>query len=165
LYEGSEARLYVAGNVMEGDAEGTADNWRLVDERRCKAVRLSSPLPVAAVKTDDAKAAYERVIANVGPTLPMRDAVDSRIVADAKNGTGKTVLSLKDLGGWPAEYRKAEAPADSDADGMPDEWEKKCGLNSNDPSDANKDADGDGYTNVEEYINGTDPRAPEKTQN
>jgi pectate lyase len=51
----------------------------------------------------------------------------------------------------------APAPVDSDHDGMPDEWEKKYGLDPNDPSDAAKDLDGDGYTNLEEYLNGTDP--------
>ena len=35
---------------------------------------------------------------------------------------------------------------------MPDDWEKRCGLNPNDPSDANADRDGDGYTNLEEYL-------------
>jgi hypothetical protein len=40
---------------------------------------------------------------------------------------------------------------------MPDEWEKKVGLNPNDASDAAKDLSGDGYTNIEKYINGIDP--------
>ncbi len=35
--------------------------------------------------------------------------------------------------------------------------EKKYGLNPNDPSDANGDINGDGYTNIEKYINGIDP--------
>lgn len=34
------------------------------------------------------------------------------------------------------------------------EWEIANGLNPNDPSDANKDCTGDGYTNIEKYING-----------
>ena len=38
---------------------------------------------------------------------------------------------------------------DTDKDGMPDEWEIANGLNPNDPSDANKDCTGDGYTNIE----------------
>ncbi len=38
---------------------------------------------------------------------------------------------------------------------MPDEWEKGYGF---DPSDASNAAmDNDGYTNIEEYLNGTDP--------
>jgi hypothetical protein len=46
---------------------------------------------------------------------------------------------------------------DSDHDGMPDAWEQKYGFNPNDPSDASKDANGNGYTNIEEFLNGTDP--------
>jgi hypothetical protein len=37
---------------------------------------------------------------------------------------------------------------------MPDAWEKARKLNPRDPSDAAKDRDGDGYTNIEEYVNG-----------
>ena len=40
---------------------------------------------------------------------------------------------------------------------MPDEWEQRRGLDANDPADGPQDKDGDGYTNVEEYLNETDP--------
>jgi hypothetical protein len=46
---------------------------------------------------------------------------------------------------------------DADADGLPDEWEKKYGLNTADAADANADTDGDGFTNAEEYAANTDP--------
>lgn len=61
-------------------------------------------------------------------------------------------------GGYP-EY-KGEAYIDTDKDGMPDSWEKKyahLGLNPNNPKDASFDCNGDGYTNIEKYINGIDP--------
>ena len=38
-------------------------------------------------------------------------------------------------------------------DGMPDEWETANGLNPKDATDAVKDCNGDGYTNIEKYIN------------
>ncbi len=56
------------------------------------------------------------------------------------------------MGGYP-EY-KGEPYVDTDKDGMPDDWEHKNGLNPNDASDANGDLTGDGYTNIEKYING-----------
>jgi hypothetical protein len=49
---------------------------------------------------------------------------------------------------------------DSDNDGIPDKIENKWGLNPNDPSDAAGDLDGDGFTNLEEYLAGTDLRDP-----
>ena len=45
-------------------------------------------------------------------------------------------------------------PVDSDGDGMPDSWERRHGLNPHDPADGSSDKNGDGYTNIEEYLNG-----------
>ncbi len=50
---------------------------------------------------------------------------------------------------------------DWDKDGMNDEWERKHGLDPNDPSDAMADTDEDGYRNLEEFRAGTDPNDPE----
>ena len=62
------------------------------------------------------------------------------------------ITDIRQMGGYP-EY-KGTPYVDTDGDGMPDEWEIANGLNPNDPSDANKDCTGDGYTNIEKYING-----------
>ncbi len=79
-------------------------------------------------------------------------------VAAVRDDTGELPGTTDD---WPSAGYPVQRPAtprpDSDRDGMPDEWEARYGLNLHDASDANQDRDSDGYTDIEEYINGTDP--------
>lgn len=49
---------------------------------------------------------------------------------------------------------------DTDGDGLPDEWERRYGLNPDDAGDAILDKDNDGFTNLEEFQAGTDPTDP-----
>ena len=65
------------------------------------------------------------------------------------------ITDPQQVGGLP-EY-EGKPYLDTDGDGMPDLWEKRYGLDPNDPSDAVQDMNGDGYTNIEKYINGIDP--------
>ena len=62
------------------------------------------------------------------------------------------ITDPRQMGGYPV-YRDWQPYKDADLDGMPDEWELANGLNPNDASDAVKDCNGDGYTNIEKYIN------------
>jgi len=75
-----------------------------------------------------------------------------------RNGTGtnRGVAHPSEVGGWPA-MASTVAPADADHDGMSDAWENLFGLKRADASDGRFDPDGDGYTNVEEFLNGTSP--------
>jgi hypothetical protein len=50
--------------------------------------------------------------------------------------------------------------ADTDGDGMPDEWEMTSGFDPSSSADAGTDADGDGMTNAQEYAAGTDAHDP-----
>ena len=56
-----------------------------------------------------------------------------------------------------AQKEEQKKVLDADGDGLPDEWEKKYGLNINDAADAELDLDGDEFTNLEEYQAKTDP--------
>jgi len=49
---------------------------------------------------------------------------------------------------------------DSDADQMPDGWERAMGLNPEDPADAAGDLDGDGLSNLQEFLTGTAANDP-----
>ncbi len=49
----------------------------------------------------------------------------------------------------------------SDNDGMPDVWEMDQGLDPASATDCWADPDNDGYGNLEEFLNGTDPQKPE----
>ncbi len=46
--------------------------------------------------------------------------------------------------------------ADSDSDGLPDAYETANGLNPQDATDANGDLDGDGRSNIDEFLSGSD---------
>lgn len=147
--EKAKPKFYVQGNVVEGMPDLTADARRLF----ARAVELlSSPAPAPAVETQTAQQAYELVLARVGATLPKRDAVDTRVLADVRNGGGSIIDSQWEVGGWPV-YEQARPPRDSDRDGIPDDWEVAHKLNPRNAADGSKDRDGDGYTNLEEYLN------------
>ena len=119
----------------------------------------AAAFPTPIVTTSSAAIAYDRVLQGAGATLPRRDAVDTRVVRDVRNGTGGDIIDPLQVGGWPP-IAAATPPMDSDHDGMPDSWEFQHQLNPSDPSDGARDPDSDRYTNVEEFLNGTDPRAP-----
>ena len=170
-------KAYIVGNIMVGNEKVTADNWDggvqfdkppmwyvgLEDTTQpsLDQIRVDKPFLMAPVTIDSAGKAYERVLAHAGATRPKRDPVDIRILQEVRTGTvtfeaGKGIIQqVSDVGGYP-QYQ-GQPVVDSDGDGMPDEWETKYGLNPHDASDAVKDCNGDGYTNIEKYLNGIDP--------
>lgn len=152
----SDMEFFLRGNVWDGHAAETADNAAWFDSTEGEGIRVrvvERPFDAPPVRTEGAAEALEAVLAGVGATAPVRDVVDRRLVEHVRSRGGKIIDSQNDVGGWPR-YRPAEPPADSDHDGMPDEWEKARGLDPRNGKDAAKDRDGDGYTNVEEYMNG-----------
>lgn len=149
---------YVGDNYVDGYPEVTADNWQGVDGNNY--IKLDAPWDALPINQQSPQDAYQAVLAKSGCSLPKRDSVDARIVEEVRNGTatyGDGIIdSPGDVGGWP-ELSAGTATADADQDGMPDKWEIRHGLDARDGSDNSLDKDGDGYTNVEEWLNGTDP--------
>jgi hypothetical protein len=153
-------------------------------------IRVNEPFQHAPLEISSAAAGYDYVLANAGATLPKRDAVDERIITSVRTGIVAKATIAKgsaekarfygyeqkwvdqlaefvplgfitdpsEVGGYP-EYQGTPY-LDTDGDGLPDGWEIAHGLNPKDPSDASGDLNGDGYTNIEKFIYGLDPRAP-----
>jgi hypothetical protein len=164
-------QYYIEGNVMPGHLDVTNQPaGRVATTERGGRLPtnyspwVNSPFFEPHVKTQTAEEAYSNVLANVGCNFPALDEHDKRVIAEVRTGTfkfkgSKTGLpglpdSQDDVGGW-EEYPEVHRPADwdTDHDGMPDDWEKRAGLNPNDPADGNDDLNGDGYTNLEKYLN------------
>ena len=171
---------YVSGNIMER-RDGTyslkpTDNAWDVGKAVAKApdsngrntaeMRSDYPFFENRIVLQTAEEAYHDVLSNVGANYPKSDYLDARYINETKTGTytykgSKQGLlgiidSQEDVGGYPNEtnFKGGEAPADSDHDGMPDEWEVKYGLDKNNPADGNEyTLSGEGYTNVEMYLN------------
>ena len=172
-------KYYVVGNKNSRHSNVTNDNWTYgmynqitngsgVDNTYTQAtkdtMRIDEPIRFMAVTTHTADKAYEQVLQYVGASLH-RDALDEIIVSDVDKGTATFTGSGNDQGFinsqedvkskiptlWP-ELKQETAKADTDGDGMPDEWETANGLNPNDATDGNL-TDDIGYTNLENYMN------------
>lgn len=142
--------IYYQGNIAPRRPSDTGPEYAISNQGSLYAVATRFAAP--AITTQTALDAYPLVLAKAGASFPVRDAVDARIVAEVQNGTGRIIDSPSQVGGYPV-YRNGTPPVDTDADGMPDAWESARGLNPASAADATGDRDGDGYTNVEEYVN------------
>jgi hypothetical protein len=170
-------KAYVAGNIVEGHDTITADNWsggvQLSDSGDpaiegapdyLAMIRAERPFSFAPLPVVTAKDAFDEVLAKSGATRPRRDAVDQRVTEMVRTGVvshpqGNGIITdVNQVGGYP-EY-KGTPRLDADTDGMPDEWETANGLNPADATDAVADPNADGYTNIEAFMYGLDPRGP-----
>jgi hypothetical protein len=187
-------RAHVAGNIVEGNEKVTKNNWdggiqiegkngKVFEESEAEkyfaAMRSDKPFPMAPITIMPTLKARDYVLANAGATLPLRDPVDTRVIAQVKTGkiTYKDgvklpetnfkhrrmpidsyklgiITDISQVGGYP-EY-KGTPYKDSDHDGMPDAYEIKNGLNPKNAADAALISKS-GYSNIEVYLNSVVP--------
>ena len=129
----------------------TALNTNLTNTSETTQLTVTGTLPDNSLKdltTQSSGTSYtssNSSIASVGS--------DGLVTAGAASGTA--IISARNEGVLASILITVALSADDDSDGLPNDFEIANGLNPNDPNDAEKDSDGDGLTNVQEFNNGT----------
>jgi hypothetical protein len=150
----SNYHMYFSDNRVDTNRNGVKDGVDLgiaMIDPAAMPVIMPTPYEFPPVATTSPEVAYTRVLANAGCSL-VRDSIDTRIIDDITNETGGIITNYTDRGGL-GTIAGGTAPLDTDQDGMPDAWEDAHGLSKTNAADGNLDANGDGYTNLEEYLN------------
>ena len=144
--------LYSTGNYTDDNRDGKLNGRLITDYNGATPMQQPNLKCQAPMNLEPAEDAFYAVMEHAGASR-VRDSHDMRIIEQlASLGTkGAFIANEQDVGGI-GTLAGADAPADSDGDGMPDEWEKANGTDP-DKADANGDADGNGYTNIEDYVN------------
>ena len=119
--------------------------------------RQAAPYEYPVLEKWAAKDLIEKLLPDVGASLPYRDLADCYMIDEVLSfgRKGNLITNENELPiGVPTSWSwfKGEKPADTDGDGMPDAWETSHGT---DPAkdDAMTIAEND-YANIENYING-----------
>jgi hypothetical protein len=160
-------KWYVDGNYVDEAMDVTKNNGLGIlignggTEDDKKNIVLDKPHEAETIPAQSATDAYEAVLKIAGASFK-RDTLDERIINDVKYRTGKFIDVQGDflhgteyeltINAWPA-LKSLPAPADTDKDGMPDDWEVKHGLNPADAADAVNYKLSKSYTNIEVYLN------------
>ncbi len=144
--------LYSTGNYTDDNRDGKLNGRLITDYNGATPMQQPNLKCQAPMNLEPAEDAFYAVMEHAGASR-VRDSHDLRIIEQlASLGTkGAFIANEQDVGGI-GTLAGADATADSDGDGMPDEWEKANGTDP-DKADANGDADGNGYTNIEDYVN------------
>jgi hypothetical protein len=160
-------KFYVNGNYVDGAPEVTSNNMLGVimndgTEYDKSQQSVKQPFPSVEISSQPAEESYDLVLKYAGASLPNRDTLDQRIVQDVKSRTGRhidvqggfahgTLYSISKIA-WPT-LKSVAAPADTDKDGMPDEWERNQKLDPSNQADASQFGLNKLYSNIEVYLN------------
>ncbi len=146
--------VYAEDNWVDSNTNGALDGSLLTDYKTATVVDTPFDYPAGVTGKLSAADALAHVADHAGASL-VRDAVDELLISELRsNGTEGQIITRESDNGIPNNVGTVEggtAPVDTDQDGMPDVWETTRGLDPNSPDDSSDD-DGDGYTNIEEYL-------------
>jgi hypothetical protein len=167
---------YVNGNIRQAVDNGDLTEDELGNTYQYEASNnqvvdwtplVSEPFFESLATIEDTKTAYKHVLSDVGCNMPVMDNHDKRMVEETLQGTTSTVGSrsgkaglidseedsgCEGFSGLDVYEASRESNWDSDSDGIPDWFEEAKGWDST-VANNNNDEDGDGYTDLEDYLN------------
>ncbi|EKD26366.1 MAG: Pectate lyase [uncultured bacterium] len=156
-YPDANNLIYVQGNIGARRSSQSDPEWCVGDEwhEYLVTTNYQKTTPYNIIGGEVVTQIMSWKVANdivnkVGSTVPKRDLIDERLMNEWKNGTGAIPLNVKYPDDFPT-FQNIAPPQDQDNDGMADSWEQKQGFNTA-IDDSALDADGNGYTNIEEYL-------------
>lgn len=146
--------IYARNNFHDPVKNGVLDGAVIPQSEYGVVTWVTTPFSYPAIRPMTPQQAYAHVVRKAGASL-RRDQVDRALIAELTSlGTQGAIISdeaaLPTNG--PGVVNGGPAPLDTDRDGMPDRWELRYGFDLHDAADRNYDEDGDGYTNLEEYL-------------
>jgi len=150
----SDFHFYGADNWQDANRDGVYNPTEFTGDGGGD--RQAQPYPYPELEKWAAKDLVEKLLPEVGASLPYRDIADCYMVDEVLSfgKKGKLITNENELPiGVPATWKMfaGSKRTDTDGDGMPDEWEVDNGTN---PSqDDAMTLDANGYTNIENYIN------------
>ncbi|MEX1268585.1 MAG: T9SS type A sorting domain-containing protein [Balneolaceae bacterium] len=153
IYNG---KIYAVGNLSDRNPRYNSNNWRMVINQQSRTPFPRNARSLKEFSTENTETLppenlFEVLDSNIGATLPARDQVDERIIHDVEHKTGEYAASPGQLFGWPVmakTYRKIDADSS---------WQRQHNINLFNPEEAGDDYNKNGYTNLEEFLNETDP--------
>ena len=151
---------YYVSALGEDPDETAADAVARIDRMKPKETGVA-PMDMSALQAATSLIRKPVLLAELDPRAESFLASERRVLCKcgkAISGDVRQVPACPYCGEKQQEEKKPIL--DSDGDGLPDDWEKRFGLNVNDPADATADLDGDEFTNLEEYEAKTDPKDP-----
>ncbi len=170
--KGTQA-AYVSGNIREEtngrltqDKEGTTYTYDLSGGQKLDwEPWAKEPFFPSYATIETAEAAFKNVLSDVGCNMPEALNHEMRMVSETLNGTTTTVghytkkkglidreMDSEGFGGLNIVEERRATNWDTDLDGIPNWFEELKGTNAN-AANNNRDDDGDGYTDLEDYLN------------
>ncbi len=170
--KGTQA-AFVSGNIREEkngtltyDKEGVTYRYELSGGQQLTwEPWASEPFFPSYATVETAETAFKNVLSDVGCNMPEAINHDQRMVSETLNGTTSTTgyytkkkglidreMDAEGFDGLDIVEATREADWDTDQDGIPNWFEQLNGTDPDSPNH-NADPDGDGYTDLEDYLN------------